>query len=85
MINNEKESFESTLLEVLKDMNLKVAELDELRQDVQRMETEVEAYKRMCDEYKEAAEDRWERLKFYENNKLIRLMCSLHIRLKKKK
>ena len=84
MINNEKESFESTLLEVLKDMNLKVAELDELRQDVQRMETEVEAYKRMCDEYKEAAEDRWERLKFYENNKLIRLMCSLHIRLKKK-
>ena len=84
MVNNDNERLEKELVEILKEMNLKQAELDNLRQDIQKLETEVNAYKGMYEDYKEAADDRWERLKYYEENKFARLLCSLHVRLKKK-
>lgn len=85
MVNNDNERLEKELVEILKEMNLKQAELDNLRQDIQKLETEVNAYKGMYEDYKEAADDRWERLKYYEENKFARLLCSLHVRLKKKR
>ena len=63
---------------------MKQEELLELRERVFKLQEEVAAYKRMCDEYKEAADERWERLQFYEKSNLGRIICGLNIRLKKK-
>lgn len=77
-MENTKETLEQTLIKALRDINLKQAELDELKQQVQKLESDVMIYK-------EAADDRWERLKFYEKNKFLKKVCSLNIRLKKRK
>ena len=83
-MDKEENSIEYTLLEVLKDKNIKQEELAELKEKVIKLEEEISAYKRMCDDYKDAADDRWQRLQFYESNKFMKLLCSLSVRLKKK-
>lgn len=83
-MERDTESMKDVVLELLKDFNLKQGELDDLNRRVQLMEKEIELYKKMYEEYKEAADDRWNRLQFYENNKLARLLCSMNIFLKKK-
>ena len=81
----DEKDLENTLLEVLKDKNIKQEELTELREEVLLLKEEINTYKRMCDEYKEAADERWERLQFYEKNNFLRILCSINMRLKKKK
>ena len=78
------ESLKEVLLELLKDFNLKQAEIDDSNRKIQDLETEIELYKKMYEDYKEAADDRWNRLQFYEQNKLAKLLCSFNIRVKKK-
>ena len=80
----DEKDLENTLLEVLKDKNIKQEELTELREEVLLLKEEINTYKRMCDEYKEAADERWERLQFYEKNNFLRILCSINMRLKKK-
>lgn len=83
-MDKEEKAIEYTLLEVLKDKNIQQEELGALKEKVIKLEEEVSAYKRMCDDYKEAADDRWQRLQFYENNNFMKLLCSLSVKLKKK-
>lgn len=82
---------ETVLLELLKEKNLKQSEVDELlaklhtrNLDLIEKDKETINYKKMYEDYKEAAEDRWERLQVYENNFLVKKMCGLFLRLKKK-
>ena len=84
MVDTNKNSLEHTLLEVLRDLNLKQAELNELSEQMKKLEEEVENYKSMYEDYKEAADDRWDRLKVYEENIIIKKLCSLQLKLKKK-
>lgn len=84
MVDTNKNSLEHTLLEVLRDLNLKQAELNELSEQMKKLEEEVENYKSMYEDYKEAADDRWDRLKIYEENIIIKKLCSLQLKLKKK-
>ena len=79
------ESLKEVLLELLKDFNIKQAEIDDSNRKIQDLETEIELYKKMYEDYKEAADDRWNRLQFYEQNKLAKLLCSFNMRVKKKK
>ena len=81
---NKQDSSEKILLELLKEKNQKQSEVDELLEKLIAKDEEVVNYKAMYEDYKEAAEDRLERLQFYEKNKLIRIFCSVHIRAKKK-
>ena len=78
------ESLKEVLLELLKDFNIKQAEIDDSNRKIQDLETEIELYKKMYEDYKEAADDRWNRLQFYEQNKLAKLLCSFNMRVKKK-
>lgn len=83
-MDNQEEILERTLLKVLLEKNVEQTELIQLKEKMAKLEEEISAYKRMCDDYKDAADDRWQRLQFYESNKFMKLLCSLSVRLKKK-
>lgn len=80
----EQKFSEEILLELLKEKNQKQSEVDELLVKLRDKDEEIRNYSKICNDYKQAAQDRWERLQFYETNKLARLLCSAHMRVKKK-
>lgn len=76
---------EEILLELLREKNQKQSEVDELLVKLKDKDEEVCNYVKMYKDYKEAAEDRWERLQFYEKNKIVRALCSANVKMEKKK
>lgn len=81
---NRQDSSEKILLELLKEKNQKQSEVDELLAKLLDKDEEMINYKAMYEDYKEAADDRLERLQFYEGSKLAKILCSFNIRMKKK-
>lgn len=83
--DNKENTSQEILLELLKEKNQKQSEVDELLVKLRNKDQEVCNYIDMYNDYKIAAEDRWERLQFYEKNILARILCSFNMKVKQKK